>query len=68
MSAATFLPGNRAGDQGPPRRGATVTGSVHHSPHRVGDALRAVRVFAGAFFSVTVLGEYEEEAGVRRRR
>ncbi|MFD5495818.1 hypothetical protein ACFYY3_12670 [Streptomyces sp. NPDC001812] len=67
MSAATFIPGNRAGGQGPPRRGATATGSVHHSPHRLGNALRAVRAFTEAFFSVTVLGEYNEEAGVRRR-
>jgi hypothetical protein len=35
--------------------------------HRLGDALRAVRVFAGAAFDVAVLGEYDEEAGVRRR-
>lgn len=35
--------------------------------HRIGDALRAVRVFAGAAFDVVILGEYGQEAGVRRR-
>ncbi|WAX79395.1 hypothetical protein [Streptomyces sp. KMM 9044] len=66
MSTATFIPGNRARDQGAPH-GATATGSVPHSPHRVGNALRAVRIFAESLFSVAVLGEYNEEAGVRRR-
>ncbi|WP_406726840.1 hypothetical protein WJ438_22545 [Streptomyces sp. GD-15H] len=67
MGTATFIPDSRAGGQGAPHRGATALGSVHHSPHRVGNALRAVKVFAEAFFSVAVLGEYNEEAGVRRR-
>ncbi|MEU5223130.1 hypothetical protein AB0G55_10765 [Streptomyces toyocaensis] len=40
--------------------------SGHHR-HRAGDALRAVKVFLGAAFDVIVLGEYAEEAGVRRR-
>ena len=35
--------------------------------HPFGDALRAVKVFAGAALSVVLLGEYGEEAGVRRR-
>ena len=30
-------------------------------------ALRAIRVFAGAAFDVVILGEFAEEAGVRRR-
>jgi hypothetical protein len=47
-----------------PHHGATATGST---PHRLGNALRAVKVFASAVFSVAVLGEYAEEAGVRRR-
>ncbi|WP_217504087.1 hypothetical protein, partial [Streptomyces lunaelactis] len=47
--------------------GATATGAAPHSPHRLGNALRAVKVFAGAVFSVAVLGEYAEEAGVHRR-
>lgn len=29
--------------------------------------MRAVKVFASTIFSVAVLGEYAEEAGVRRR-
>lgn len=67
MSAATFIPGDRAGGQGPLRRGATATGFVHFFSHRLGAAPRAARTFTEAFFSVTVLGEYDEEAGVRRR-
>jgi hypothetical protein len=35
--------------------------------HRLGEALRAVRVFAGAAFDVIILGAYGAEAGVRRR-
>ncbi len=35
--------------------------------HRLGDAVHAIRVFAGAAFDVMILGEYGEEAGVRRR-
>ncbi|WP_435851133.1 hypothetical protein [Streptomyces tibetensis] len=41
-----------------------VTGSHRH---RLGDALRAVKVFAGAAFDVIVLGQYGEEVGVVRR-
>jgi hypothetical protein len=63
MSTATFTPGSRVPH---PRHGATATGTAH-SAHRIGNALRAVKVFAEAAFSVTVLGEYAEEAGVRRR-
>ncbi|CAM5619420.1 hypothetical protein SVIOM342S_00557 [Streptomyces violaceorubidus] len=44
--------------------GATPVACSHR--HRLGDTLRAVRVFAGAAFDVVVLGEYGEEAGVRR--
>ncbi|GGK13981.1 hypothetical protein GCM10011583_52480 [Streptomyces camponoticapitis] len=55
---------------GPPHSGATALGSAPHSgphaPHRVGDALRAVKVFVTAAFSVAVLGEYGEEAGILR--
>ncbi|MFJ9804015.1 hypothetical protein [Streptomyces wuyuanensis] len=60
MSAATFTPASRAG------RGATATGAQAHHTHRLGDALRAVRVFVSTAFGVVVLGEYSEEAGVRR--
>ncbi|WP_077798000.1 hypothetical protein [Streptomyces sp. JHA26] len=61
MSAATLHPTT------PPLRptGATSLRSGH--PHRLGDALRAARVFLGAAFDVVILGEYGEEAGVRRR-
>ncbi|AVZ73758.1 hypothetical protein SLUN_17820 [Streptomyces lunaelactis] len=64
MSTATFTPGTHVPH---PRYGATATGAAPHSPHRLGNALRAVKVFAGAVFSVAVLGEYAEEAGVHRR-
>ncbi|MBT3154404.1 hypothetical protein HTV45_26640 [Streptomyces sp. CHD11] len=61
MSAATVNPTT------PPVRptGATPVQGSH--PHRVGDALRAVKVFLGAAFDVLVLGEYGEEAGIRRK-
>ncbi|MFF4019454.1 hypothetical protein [Streptomyces sp. NPDC001843] len=59
MSAATI----------PPSRvrpaGATAVKGDHH--HWLGDALRAVKVFAEAAISVVVLGEYGEEAGIRRK-
>ncbi|GAA0932390.1 hypothetical protein [Streptomyces thermoalcalitolerans] len=53
----------------PPRAarpaGATALRGGHS--HRLGDALRAVKVFAGAVFDVVILGEYGEEAGVRHK-
>ncbi|WP_405881498.1 hypothetical protein OG762_24765 [Streptomyces sp. NBC_01136] len=63
MSAATFTPGPV---QPGPAHGATAYSSGHHH-HRLGDALRAVKVFAGAALGVVLLGEYGEEAGVHRR-
>jgi hypothetical protein len=61
MSAATITPAPR-----PPRpAGATPVLGSHR--HVFGEALRAVKVFAGAVWDVVVLGEYGEEAGVRRR-
>ncbi|MEI5008219.1 hypothetical protein RB196_13560 [Streptomyces sp. PmtA] len=60
MSAATFTPASRPG------RGATATGAPAHHSHRLGDALRAVKVFVTTAFGVAVLGEYSEGAGVRR--
>ncbi|MBM9620862.1 hypothetical protein ACFQ60_23395 [Streptomyces zhihengii] len=66
MSTATFTPGTPA-PGGAPHRGATATGTVSHPRHRVGNVLRAVKVFAETVFSVAVLGEYAQEAGVRRR-
>ncbi|WP_128381143.1 hypothetical protein [Streptomyces cavernae] len=61
MSAATFTPAHT----GPPSGASAATGVPH--PHRLANALRAVKVFADALFRVVVLGEYAEEAGVRRR-
>ncbi|KAB1147285.1 hypothetical protein F7R91_13340 [Streptomyces luteolifulvus] len=61
MSAATVTPAPR-----PPRpAGATPVLGSHR--HILGEALRAVKVFAGAAFDVVILGEYGEEAGVRRK-
>ncbi|MFJ4692895.1 hypothetical protein [Streptomyces sp. NPDC088766] len=61
MSTATFTPAPAPGR--PP--GATPVSGGHH--HRLGDALHAIRVFAGAAFDVVILGEYGEEVGVRRK-
>ncbi|MEV8340780.1 hypothetical protein [Streptomyces niveus] len=69
MSTATFTP-IQSGPVGLPHSGATALGSAPHAgphpPHRLGDALRAVKVFVAAAFSVAVLGEYGEEAGIIR--
>ncbi|MFC3573103.1 hypothetical protein ACFOZ0_07385 [Streptomyces yaanensis] len=62
MSAATFTPAGH----GPPSGATALDGDHHH--HRLGDALRALRVFVGAAIDVILLGEYGEEAGVRSRR
>jgi hypothetical protein len=62
MSAATINPG----PVHPTPHGATGVTSSHHR-HRLGDALRAVKVFADAALDVVLLGEYGEEAGVLRR-
>ncbi|GAA4808161.1 hypothetical protein [Streptomyces ziwulingensis] len=62
MSAAITSPA-----RGPGRASGATPVSAGHHRHRIGDALRAVRVFAGAAFDVVILGEYGEEAGVRRR-
>ncbi|GHC76575.1 hypothetical protein RFN57_21150 [Streptomyces violaceochromogenes] len=64
MSAATIQP---APVPGRPPGATAVTGSRHHH-HRLGDALRAVKVFAGAAFDVIILGQYGEEVGVVRRK
>ncbi|GGV77296.1 hypothetical protein [Streptomyces griseoloalbus] len=60
MSAATVNPAP------PPVRPTGATSIQGSHPHRLGDALRAVKVFLGAAFDVIVLGEYGAEAGVRR--
>lgn len=39
------------------RTGSTAVGDTHPR-HLIGDALRALRVFASTAFSVAVLGEY----------
>ncbi|TGA93786.1 hypothetical protein [Streptomyces sp. MZ04] len=71
MSTAAFSPSSAAtvpAASVSPRAalsGATAS-SAARRPHRLGDALRAAKVFAGAAFAVVVLGEYAEEAGVRR--
>ncbi|MCS0600425.1 hypothetical protein NX794_04145 [Streptomyces sp. LP11] len=59
MSAATFQPAS-----GRPPSGATAV--VDPPRHLLGNALRAVKVFAEAAFGVVILGEYGEEAGIRR--
>ncbi|MER5491362.1 hypothetical protein ACWD6I_18100 [Streptomyces sp. NPDC002454] len=62
MSSATITPGPVPADLA----GATaVTGE--HRAHRVGDALRVLKVFVSTAFGVAVLGEYAREAGVRTR-
>ncbi|MER5225729.1 hypothetical protein [Streptomyces flaveus] len=66
MSAATFTPASGPARHGPPP-GATAFDNRHHR-HLLGDAVRAVKVFASAAIDVIVLGEYGEEAGVRRRQ
>ncbi len=52
-----------------PAKGATALGldsaggaSVHGHRHVLGNALRAVKVFGRAAFSVVVMGEYAEDA------
>ncbi|MFJ1900890.1 MULTISPECIES: hypothetical protein [unclassified Streptomyces] len=50
-----------------PAHGATAATGHHHS-HLAGNALRAAGIFVRAAFGVVVLGEYAEEAGVRRTR
>ncbi|UGY92092.1 hypothetical protein [Streptomyces gobiensis] len=65
MSAASITPA--AGGQGR-GRGATAIGPAHaHPRHLLGNALRAIRVFAGAAFSVVILGQTDEDRGVFHR-
>ncbi|CAL9472813.1 hypothetical protein C1708_18215 [Streptomyces sp. DH-12] len=61
MSAATVHPTS------PPVRPSGAAPVPGRHPHRVGDVLRAAKVFLGAALDVIVLGEYGPEAGVRRR-
>ncbi|MFI2203734.1 hypothetical protein ACH47Z_23740 [Streptomyces sp. NPDC020192] len=62
MSAATF---SSSPVPARPPSGATAVDGPHH--HLLGNALRAIKVFAEAAFNVVILGEYGEEAGIRRR-
>ncbi|MEV8306805.1 hypothetical protein AB0P36_05430 [Streptomyces flavidovirens] len=66
MSSAAFAPGPSA-HRNPNSRADGATAHSLHSAHRIGQAVRAVKVFVGAAFSVAVLGEYAQEAGVKRR-
>ncbi|MEU9186910.1 hypothetical protein AB0D14_20650 [Streptomyces sp. NPDC048484] len=76
MSTATFTqapvrprpPSGAAALQGSRNQSRNQSRSQSHNhSHRFGDTLRAVKVFAGAALGVVLLGEYGEEAGVRRR-
>ena len=58
MTTATFTPTHGAADA------ATAD---HPATHRLGGALRAAKSFVSAAIGVTVLGEFAEEAGVKRR-
>ncbi|MFD2619999.1 hypothetical protein [Streptomyces chumphonensis] len=65
MSTASVTPamgGPGDGGRSPSRaQGATAVGPTeHHPPHRLGNALRAVRVFVSSAFRVAVLGETDE--------
>ncbi|MFE9610327.1 hypothetical protein [Streptomyces sp. NPDC006012] len=60
MSAATIHPASAV-----PAGATAVAGGDHH--HLLGSALRAIKVFAEAAIGVVILGEYGEEAGVRRK-
>lgn len=48
-----------------PPSGATALDGIHR--HRLGNALRAVKVFLETAFSVVLLGEYGEEASISRK-
>ncbi|WP_030687026.1 hypothetical protein [Streptomyces sp. NRRL B-1347] len=71
MSSAVITPASLSAPSvtsaGPRRADGATAASETHRPHRVGDALRAAKVFMGAVVGVVVLGEYAEEAGVHRR-
>ncbi|MFI9047950.1 hypothetical protein [Streptomyces sp. NPDC053427] len=71
MSSAAFHSASVHPTSLNPAKGATALGPepdsapaaehVHQSRHVLGDALRAVKVFVTAAFSVAVLGEYAED-------
>lgn len=62
MSTVTLNPRKT----GPAHGASAATGHPHS--HRAGDLLRAAGIFVRTAFGVVVLGEYAEEAGVRRTR
>ncbi|TSB17783.1 hypothetical protein OG422_18905 [Streptomyces sp. NBC_01525] len=66
MSSATITPAAGHPASLHPMKGATALGPAHSGGHPVGSALRAVKVFATAAFSVVLLGEYGEERADRR--
>lgn len=59
MSSASVHPVHRRPGRGGPARGPAPAGARPHRP-AVGGALRAVKVFAAAAFSVVVMGEYAD--------
>ncbi|WP_257574080.1 hypothetical protein [Streptomyces sp. JJ66] len=68
----TPTPGGSGGDRSPPgaghTSGATAVSPGHaHPRHRLGNALRAVRVYAEAAFDVAVLGDTSEKPAPERR-
>ncbi|GLF97175.1 hypothetical protein [Streptomyces yaizuensis] len=58
MTTATFSPSVHTTQR---------TDADNHTPNRASGPFQAVKVFMGTLFSVAVLGEYAEDAGVRRR-
>jgi hypothetical protein len=64
MTTATLTPAHGAAATTPAGAGQHPTDV---RTHRVGGALRAVKVFLTAAFSVAVLGEFTEEAGTKER-
>ncbi|MGW3012952.1 hypothetical protein ACWC9R_29595 [Streptomyces sp. NPDC001219] len=67
MSSAAIPPGPVHPVSLNPAKGATALGTgpdaaaVHEHHHVVGNALRAIKVFASAAFSVVVMGEYADD-------
>ncbi|MEW2437200.1 hypothetical protein AB0952_24095 [Streptomyces caniferus] len=70
MSSAAIPPGSAHPVSLHPVKGATALGSdpgsgpapVHEHRYVVGNALRAIKVFATAAFSVVVMGEYADDS------
>ncbi|MFE1177053.1 hypothetical protein [Streptomyces sp. NPDC058773] len=69
MSSAAIPPGSVHPVSLNPVKGATALGddpgpgtaATHEHRHVVGNALRAIKVFASAAFSVAVMGEYADD-------